>query len=96
MIAMNELLKDAVQPYIDGVSEGANKLLEEMIEKIDAAVKDHTKVPKNQPMLDPLVRVRIGLLINGEEIENPINVERNVARKLLADAVEADRRSQSG
>ncbi len=86
---MNEILKEAVQPYIDGVSEGASKLLEEMNEKIDAAANKHTKVPKNQPMLDPLVRVRIGLLINGEEIENPINVERNVARKLLADAVEA-------
>lgn len=86
---MNELLKQAVQPYVDDISERASNLLAEEIVKIDEAIKRHTKVPKNQPMLDPLVRIRMGLLINGEEVEDIIPVERNYVTIQLARAVAA-------
>ncbi len=86
---MNELLKDAVQPYIEDVSDQATMLFNAYIAKVDEAVRHHSKVPKNQPLLDPLVRLRILALINGDDVEDITNIEYNVVKTQLAKAVAA-------
>ena len=86
---MNDLLRGKVQPYIDDITSRATELFDTVIENTDREAVGHTKIPKDQPLSDPLIRARISKLIKGEYVVRPTSREREIAGGQLDKAIKA-------
>lgn len=91
---MNDILGPKLKQYHDAYEEAlrdipsrATALLLNEMARAAEAVKGHTNVPSGQPMLTPAACVRMALLINGVEVDDATDTERNVAGIQLDKAI---------